>query len=75
MKKSKKTHPLALTIIEKRLLSQIITNAPALVLTFERLIKTGQGEIYYTDAAKVNLMLFLLTEFANRPQIKPEDTQ
>lgn len=71
MKKPEKPQRLYFTTTEKNLLSELTATAPAVLVSLQKLIKAGNGEMYFKDFPKINLLIFLLSEFAKRTVLKP----
>lgn len=72
MKKTEKPQRLYFTSTEKNLISELAATAPAVLISLQKLIKAGNGEIYFKDFRKINLLIFLLSEFEKRTVLKQE---
>ncbi len=69
MNNTKKTTKTSFSIIEKKLIDEIIELAPDIQKTLYKLIKAGNSELYASEFPKLNPVLFLLSEFIRRTKI------
>ena len=73
MKKSEKQQTITFSSTEKNLLIELASTAPAALLSLQKLIKGGSPEMYFKESPRINLLLFLLTEFTKRSVLEPEN--
>lgn len=73
MTKSKKSQRISFSNTETNLLIELAAIAPAALLSLQRLIKGGSAEMYFKESPRINLLLFLLTEFTKRSVLVPEN--
>lgn len=70
MNKTEKTPRLSLTYIESQLIKELISIAPEVQITLNKLIKSSYHQASIADMPKINNLGYLLSEFAKRPEHK-----